>query len=112
MAALLTPENFLSGLLVDDELLGGVSQDPQAPGKYIAYVLRHTTGEYLGYVPNLIQEEALALLNRVERPWAFESTSACGGCEKKGSGKCDGNQCAIKKATRRAAATPQECCPS
>jgi hypothetical protein len=111
MGALLNSENFLTGLLVDEELLGGVSQDPQTPGRYIAYVLRHTTGEYLGYVPNLLQEEALALLNRVERSWVFESTSACGGCDKKGSGKCDGNQCAIKKAKRKAQTLPaDECC--
>lgn len=111
---LLTPENFSQGMLVDEELLGGVAQDGENPGRFIAYVLRHTTGEYLGYVQNLDQTEALALINRVERPWAFESTSACGGCSKKGEGKCDGNQCAIKKATRRAAPqTPvpsEECC--
>ncbi len=107
--SLLTPENYAAGLLVDEELLGGVSKDPQVPGRYLAYVLRHTTGEYLGYVPNLLQEEALALINRVERAWAFESTSACGGCGKKGEGKCDGNQCAIKRATRRSAPA-EECC--
>lgn len=113
MEALLTPENFAQGMLVDEELLGGVAADVENPGRYIAYVLRHTTGEYLGYVQNLEQPEALTLINRVERSWAFESTSACGGCNKKGEGKCDGNQCAIKKATRRAIPAPapaEECC--
>jgi uncharacterized membrane protein YgcG len=85
---LLTAENYSKGFLVDDELLGGVTQHPEQPGTYVAFVLRHTTGEYLGYQPFTDLEEALAVINRVKRSWTYEKTGGCGG---QGGGGCDGS---------------------
>ncbi len=110
MGEKLNSENFNSGLLVDDELIGGVTQDPKDPEKYIAYVLRHVTGEYLGYQAGLDRDEALHLLNQVERAWKFESTSACQGCGKQDAGTCNGQKCAIKKSQRRQDTKSSVCC--
>jgi hypothetical protein len=93
---LLTPENYSKGFLVDEELMGGVTANPDQPGNFVAFVLRHTTGEYLGYQPFSDLDEALATLNRVSRPWTFEMTSGCGGgnC---GNGACGKGACGSKK---------------
>lgn len=88
----LTVENFSSGFLVDDELIASVTENPSAPGTFLAYVLSHETGEYLGYrtFPDL--SEALNSINGIKRNWKFEKSGGCGGggsCGKKCStGKC------------------------
>ena len=43
-----TADNFKKGFLVDEELMAGITESPDAPGLYSAYVVRHTTGETLG----------------------------------------------------------------
>ncbi|MBU6375311.1 MAG: hypothetical protein KGQ59_04900 [Bdellovibrionales bacterium] len=72
----LTPETYQKGFLIDEELLGGVSL---IEGAYVAFVLRHTTGEYLGTQTHPTLEEALRTINAVQRKWAYESSSQCGG---------------------------------
>lgn len=88
----LTEQNFNQGFLVDEELMAGVTENPDQPGTYAAYVLRHTTGEYLGHQSCATLGEALALINRIPRAWVFEATKGCDGstCEE---GKCKGEGC-------------------
>lgn len=80
----LTPGNYQKGFLIDDELMGGVSGTENG---YLAFVLHHTTGEYLGTRECSTLEEALATVNSVQRDWAFESSSQCGG------GACNEGTC-------------------
>ena len=80
----LTPENCRKGFLIDEELLGGVSE---TGGSYVAFVLRHTTGEYLGAQEHPNLESALAAINAVQRDWKYESSSQCGG------GACNEGNC-------------------
>lgn len=84
---LLTAENYEKGFLVDDTLLGGITPDPETPGRYCAYVLNQETGEYLGFTSFPTLDDALAQLNAVERSWAFESTKGCGGGGSCGAGE-------------------------
>ena len=78
---LLNAENYKKGFLVDNDLVGGVSEHPERDGDYIAFILQHTTGEYLGYQSFKSLDEALAAINNVERDWVFEAASNCtGGC--------------------------------
>ena len=109
----LTLENYNKGFLVDEELMGGITESPEHPGSYAAYVLQHTTGEYLGYqvFPDL--QQALDALSRVQRNWKFESVSGCG------NGKCAGDRCKVGGCGKKladafglAGATPQEPCES
>ncbi len=94
----LTSENFKKGFLVDEELMGGVSEDPDRPGQFMAFVLRHTTGESLGYQAYLRLEEAISALNGVERAWKFESSSGCGGGACGSAGGCGpGGSCAVRE---------------
>ena len=88
-------DNYARGFLVDEELMGGVTEHPEQPGTFVAFVLRHTTGEYLGYQPFTSLDEALSRINSVERPWAFEKVGGCGGCEggNCGKGKCGQGAC-------------------
>lgn len=88
----LTPENYNQGFLVDEELMAGVTENPDQPSVYLAYVLRHTTGEYLGQQACGSLEEALALINRIPRTWEFERTQGCDG-GKCAAGKCKGEGC-------------------
>ena len=77
----LTAENYNQGFLVDDEVVGGVAEHPENPGQFVAFILQHETGEYLGYQPFNSLQEALDVINKVERPWVFEKASSCqGGC--------------------------------
>ncbi|MFZ9596133.1 MAG: hypothetical protein ACO3A2_08660 [Bdellovibrionia bacterium] len=91
---LLTSENYTQGFLVDDDLMAGVTTDPGDPSTFMAFVLRHSTGEYLGVRPCPSLEEALAQINQIPRSWSFEPLKAgCGGggCGKKGG--CAGGGC-------------------
>lgn len=84
----LTADNYNTGFLVDDEVAGGVAEHPQKPGQFVAFILQHTTGEYLGYQPFDTLEAALKTLNEVEREWVFEKASSCsGGCGNHGEGE-------------------------
>lgn len=88
----LTAENYTKGFLVDEELMGGVTTSPEQPGVpsvYVAYVLNHLTGEYLGYQGFPELEQALAAIQSVKRSWIFESVSGCG------AGKCAGGNCKV-----------------
>jgi hypothetical protein len=90
----LTSENYRQGFLVDEELMAGVTEHPEQPGLYVAFVLHHTTGEYLGYQPFHELTEALTTINKIPRDWAFEKVGGCGGCG--GEGKCEGGKCGTK----------------
>ncbi len=87
MIQALTRENFKKGFLVDEELMGGVTE--LEAGNYLAFVLQHTSGEYLGQQLFTDLDQALAAIAQVQRAWKFESTHACGG------GKCSGKECPI-----------------
>ena len=76
----LTLENYQKGFLMDEELMGGITRNPEKPESYLAFVLKHTTGEYLGYQAFDTLEGALGAINQVQRDWAFENTKNCGGC--------------------------------
>lgn len=92
---LLTRDNFGKGFLIDEELMGGITEDPSQPNPYTAFVLRHTTGEYLGYQAFPTLDEALGVLNAVQRAWTFERTSGCGNDQCGKAGKCSGTGCKI-----------------
>ena len=90
----LTADNYSKGFLIDEELMGGVTEHPEQKGAYMAYVLRHTTGEYLGYQPYENLDQALMAINTVERAWDYEKTSACGGFA---DGACGKGMCSVAK---------------
>ncbi len=112
---MLTAENFHKGFLIDEELMAGISPktpgDQQASSPFVAFVLRHTTGEYLGHQECSSLEEALALINQIPRAWAFESTSGCGGT-KCAEGTCKGSSCKIFDPKLAAAAKGPGACTS
>ncbi len=83
---LLSAQNYKNGFLIDSDLMAGVSEKPDAPGVFTAYVLKHETGEYLGYQEFTSLEDAVARINAIERDWEFESTHSCG------AGKCGNNR--------------------
>ncbi|NDG85277.1 MAG: hypothetical protein EBX52_09625 [Proteobacteria bacterium] len=94
----LTLENHAKGFLMDEELMGGISEDKNQPGTYSAFIVRHTTGETLGFQQFTNLFEAIRTLNAVERAWEFTPVSRCGSgnC---GTGKCGkGGRCGPKKA--------------
>jgi hypothetical protein len=88
--AKLTLANYAKGFLVDDELMAGVSEHPDHPGEWLGFVLRHTSGEYLGYRSFPTLELALAAINAIPRDWRHESASGCGGCAQ---GACQNGKC-------------------
>jgi len=93
---LLTLENYQQGFLVDEECLAGVTEDPKNPKSYIAFVLQHTTGEYLHYLTFSDLSSALGAIHQIQRPWTFEQLGGgCGGCGGNGSagGGCSGGNC-------------------
>ena len=75
----LTTENYSKGFLIDEELMCGITQHPEKPELFVAFVLQHTTGEYLGYQPFTDLNSALASLNQIQRPWTYETFGGCGG---------------------------------
>ena len=90
MAGVLNEQNYRAGFLLDEELMGGVAESTETPGTWLAFVLRHTTGETLGTARFASLEEALAAINSVQRPWGYERTKACGG-----TGNCQGGGCTL-----------------
>ena len=95
----LTKENYSKGFLIDEELMGGVTRNPNCSDEFVAFILRHSTGEYLGYQPFLNLQDALDTLNQVKRSWSFEVLGGCGGCSngKCKAGKCGQGQCGKEK---------------
>jgi hypothetical protein len=95
----LTGDNFKKGFLMDEELMAGISEVPDAPGSFTAYVVRHTTGETLGTQQFGNIFEAIRTLNEIPREWAYQSVSKCGGgnCKAGGCGK-NGGGCGKKNA--------------
>ncbi len=90
----LNSENYLKGFLVDEELMAGITPHREQPGVFIAFVLKHTTGEYLSYQPFSDLESALQTMNQIQRPWSFESLSGCGGGGCNSQGTCSkGSSC-------------------
>lgn len=105
----LTPENYSKGFLMDEELMGGLSESKDQPGTFHAFVVRHTTGETLGFqhFENLF--EAIRTINDVERNWEFQAVSRCGSgnC---GSGKCGSGGCGKLKKDSTAESPSNESC--
>ncbi len=92
---LLNAENYRQGFLVDEELLAGVTAAKAPETGFMAFVLRHTTGEYLGTARYDQLDEALHAINRIPREWAFDSTHGCGNseCGAAGKGSCPAGGC-------------------
>lgn len=101
----LTPENYDQGFLIDEELMGGVAQDPSIEGNFVAFVVSSLNGEYLGYQSFPKLAEALNSLNSVQRRWIFERSGGCGGgkCEE---GFCNQGQCQIRGKCEDGACSP------
>lgn len=120
----LTIDNYSAGFLIDEELMGGITVHPKIPNTYIGYVLRHTTGEYLGYEFYEDLNVAIKAINRVKRPWVYEVAGGCGsGNCGKGNGSCSvgakgaaGGRCGQKSSadseivTSSAESQPTGCC--
>ncbi len=103
----LTPENYQKGFLIDEELMGGVSSQPNgAQTTFTAFVLQHTTGEYLGSQDFGTLSEALGAINSVKRDWAYESASGCGGASCN-EGNCGTGSC--KKILATGSPSPESC---
>ena len=88
---LLDSKNFKKGFLVDDQLMAGVALHES---RYLAFVLNHQSGEYLGYSLYKGLQEALGAINVIQRNWNFEATGCSDGgcnhakCKLKASGLC------------------------
>lgn len=88
----ITSDNYSSGFLYDDELMGGITRSKEKPSVFIAFVMRHTTGEYLGYQNFNSLDQAIDAINSVERSWVYQPVSGCGACSE-GEGKCKDRLC-------------------
>jgi hypothetical protein len=100
----LTPENYKKGMLVDSELMAGVSSAPADGGEYLAFILQHTTGEYLGAQNFATLEQALEAINRIPRDWVYEATGGCGA-----NGVCDTGNCPGVCSRAEAATGARDC---
>jgi hypothetical protein len=107
----LTEQNFKKGMLIDEEWLAGVSRSPGHETQYTAFVINHLTGEPVaqGAYPDL--QTALSMVNRIPRPWRYESTSGCGSPECGSEGQC-GTQSCPKVARKTAASCEVSCGPA
>lgn len=97
---MLSADNYQKGFLLDEELMAGItevrpegSDSTIAPQGYAAYVVRHTSGEYLGYREFANLDDALSSLNTIAREWHFESASGCGACGDGGCKVARGGKC-------------------
>lgn len=84
---LLTRENYSKGFLVDDEVIGGVTEMAPEPGQakvFSAYVSHYLTGETYLYQEFDNLDAALDHLATVERQWRYEAIGC--GSKKSGSG--------------------------
>ncbi len=93
-------------MLVDDELVGGITDDPEKSGAFVAFVIRSSTGEHIVYRSFDRLDDALEQMNRVRRPWIYEATVGCGesGCGNNKDGGCKINGCGKKRRELAAAA--------
>ncbi len=89
----LSSENYTKGFLVDEDLMAGVTAHPEQPGTYVAFVLHHSTGEYLGYQPFPDLQSALQVINKIPRSWSYERFGGCGGGNCGTNGSCDKGNC-------------------
>ena len=91
----LTNLNFGQGFLIDEELMAGVTELEDHSG-FAAFIVRHTTGESVGYHEFPALDQALAALSAIPRGWKFENSKSCDGdCASDGCGQdhCDTAQC-------------------
>ncbi len=88
----LTQSNYAKGFLIDDELMAGVTEHPKQLGLFVAFILEHQTGNYLHYQAFETLTQALDSLNKIPRPWSYESMGGCSekGCKKGCSSPCSG----------------------
>lgn len=94
--------NFRKGFLLDSEFMAGITET-QAAGEnaagnassFSAFIVNHETGEYVAFQEFTAVSEALSWLYSHPRPWQFEFTSVCGGCNKQveNGGACPGGVC-------------------
>ena len=108
----LTPSNFKKGFLIDDELMGGISEDPAISGTYVAFVIAHETGEYVDWTPFTHLDNALGYINNIQRPWTFESLSPCkneGNCHAEGGGCGNHGDAGKCESATEKGCTPIEC---
>ncbi len=77
--------------------MAGVTENPDKSGGFAAFVLKHESGEYLGYRVFPTLEAALEQINSIPRSWAFEKVGGCspGGCDN-GSCGVSGGSCPRK----------------
>ncbi|CAK9252013.1 unnamed protein product [Sphagnum jensenii] len=70
--------------------MAGVTEDAQKPGHFVAFVLRQSTGEYLGFQSYPDLQLAIDSINQIQRSWVFESSKQCGegNCAKGGETGC------------------------
>jgi len=78
---MLTGENYSRGVLIDDEFMAGVSENPLKKTSWTSYVVRHTTGEAVDYRAFDSLDEALFSINSIPREWKFEKSGGCDGCK-------------------------------
>lgn len=100
---ILNEENYRQGFLMDDEILAGVSEHES---RFLAFVLRHSTGEYLRYQYFNHLGPALEAINQVDRPLAFQGL----GC---GQGKCQDGQCSAAQGgscAMKQSSSAKQCC--
>jgi hypothetical protein len=94
----LTAENFHKGVLLDEELMAGVTAH-ESPGSFVAFVIHHGNAETLLYQVYSDVNEALFQIHALKRNWTFQPfSSGCkGGCKGKSSGSCDGKKACAQK---------------
>lgn len=93
----LNSDNYMQGFLVDDDLMAGVTPHPEKPDTYVAFVLQHATGEYLGYQPFPDLPSALKIINDIPRTWTYERLGGCGSGKCGKAGSCDPANCSAGK---------------
>ena len=89
----LSLENYSTGFLVDDEFLAGVSENPDAPGAYLSFLVKQETGEVISLRNFEKLEDALKSVNELPRDWSYEKIGCGGGggCGGHGDGGCGGH---------------------
>lgn len=87
MQPILTEENYQTGVLMDEDVLGGVAQTEN--GTFAAYVVRYATAETIAFEEFNDLSGALAYLATIDRQWVFRKVGCGGGCG--GEGGCGGH---------------------
>lgn len=89
----LDKDNFQKGLLIDEELLAGVTPHPEKQDTFVAFIIRHETGEYLGYQDFSSLDDALATINKIDRSWMFQPLNPCSGHHHDSTGESTSHGC-------------------